>query len=105
MKTCRVSKSALSCSCGRNWETGLQTPYTCLRESSQSKHQDDKAKLDVIKTFLTPEQLASHKRKAGDAFDDDDDDDVVLTGVSGVEESVAKRVKAAEDAGEVIEIL
>jgi len=35
----------------------------------------------------------------------DDDDDVVLTGVAGVAEAVAKRVKAAEDAGEVIEIL
>lgn len=105
LKTCRVSKSSLSCSCGtRIIYVGTQTPHTCLRESSQSKHRDDKAKLDVIKTFLTPEQLASHKRKAGDAFDDDDDD-VVLTGVSGVEESVAKRVKAAEDAGEVIEIL
>jgi len=105
LKTCRVSKSALSCSCSSSRHSvGTQTPYACLRDSSQAKYQDDKAKLDVIKTFLTPEQLASHKRKAGDAFDDDDDD-VVLTGVSGVEESVAKRVKAAEDAGEVIEIL
>jgi len=65
--------------------------------------------LHSLKENLTPEEilvLSSQKRKAVDALGDDDgDDDVVLTGVADVAETVAKRVKAAEAAGEIIEIL
>jgi hypothetical protein len=105
LKTCRVNLSALSCSCSRYYDggKGSQAPRDCLRHSSQSKRRDDKAKLDAIKAYLTPDQLSSQKRKAADALDGDDD--VVFTGVAGVAETVAKRVKAAADAGEVIEIL
>jgi len=104
LKTCRVNLSALSCSCSSyDGGKGSQAPRDCLRHSSQSKRRDDKAKLDAIKAYLTPDQLSSQKRKAADALDGDDD--VVFTGVAGVAETVAKRVKAAADAGEVIEIL
>ncbi|KAL7445610.1 hypothetical protein ACHAXM_009944 [Skeletonema potamos] len=105
LKTCSVNLSALSCSCRTYVGIGTQMPPDCLRHSSQSKRRDDKAKLDALKAYLTPEQLSSQKRKAVDALGADDDDDVVFTGVAGVAETVAKRVKAAEDAGEVIEIL
>ena len=106
LKTCRVALSALSCSCTRDQYDSRQEPSSCLRQSSQKERREDKAKLDAIKVYLTPEQIRglSSKRKA-DALGGDGDDDVVFTGVSGVEEAVAKRVKAAEDAGEVIEIL
>jgi cell division inhibitor SulA len=63
-------------------------------------------KLNKMKEFLTSEQISSHlkKRKAVDALSEGNDD-VVFSGVADVAEAVAKRVKAAEDAGEVIEIL
>jgi len=107
LKTCRVALSALSCSCSTDtylYDSKIRLePRDCLRHSSQMKHQNDKAKLDAIKAYLPAD--SSLKRKAVDALGGDDDDDVVLTGVAGVAETVAKRVKAAEDAGEVIEIL
>ena len=104
LKTCRVVLSALSCSCSSSFGSTLgMLPSGCLRHSSQVKRRNDKVKFDAIKAYLTADQLSSHKRKASDALGDDDD--IVLTGVAGVAETVAKRVKAAEDAGEVIEIL
>mmetsp|Transcript_2790 Transcript_2790/g.4114 ORF Transcript_2790/g.4114 Transcript_2790/m.4114 type:complete len:1196 (+) Transcript_2790:84-3671(+) len=107
LKTCRVALSALSCSCSDRtylYDSKIRLePTDCLRHSSQTKHQNDKAKLDAIKAYLPAD--SSLKRKAVDALGGDDDDDVVLTGVAGIAETVAKRVKAAEDAGEVIEIL
>lgn len=106
LKTCRVALSALSCSCSRDryfyGSRTRQEPTTCLRDTSKTDYQNDKANLDVIKTYLPADSTL--KRKA-DELSVDDDDDVVLTGVAGVAEAVAKRVKAAEDAGEVIEIL
>ena len=106
LKTSRVHLNNLSCSCSSydyNHKIS-QEPSDCLRDSSRKERAEAKAKLDIIKTFLATD--SSLKRKAVDALcDDDDEDDVVLTGVAGVAETVAKRVKAAEDAGEVIEIL
>lgn len=110
LKTQRVTLSALSCSCSRISvlfsSKGTQTPPDCLRESSQRKRQRDEMKLNKMKEFLTSEQISSHlkKRKAVDALSEGNDD-VVFSGVADVAEAVAKRVKAAEDAGEVIEIL
>ena len=107
LKTCRVHLNALSCSCSSDVDEKKIThqPKDCLRDSSKVKRA--KEMLQSLKTCLTPEQirgLSSQKRKAVDALGDNNDDDVVLTGVAGVAETVAKRVKAAEDAGEVIEI-
>jgi len=63
---------------------------------------------DANRAYLTPSpvQLSCQKRKAADALaSGNDDDDLVLTGVAGVVETNGKRVKVAEDAGEVIDIL
>jgi len=76
------------------------------------------AKLDAIRAYLTPSpdkfssRKQKNKRKAADALSLalGNDDDVVLTrfayaGVSRVAETVAKRVKVAEDREEVMNIL
>jgi len=106
LKTRRVHFNVLSCSCSSSSDVDekkiAQHPEDCLRDSSKVK----RAK-QSLKAYLTPAEirgLSSQKRKAVDALGGNDDDDVVLTGVAGVAETVAKRVKAAEDAGEVIEI-
>jgi hypothetical protein len=109
LKTCRVHLNVLSCSCSSSTceRNVTQVPSDCLRDSSKVKRAREEEMLLALKAYLTPEEilgLASQKRKAVDALGDDDDD-VVLTGVADVAETVAKRVKAAEDAGEVIEIL
>mmetsp|Transcript_4401 Transcript_4401/g.6749 ORF Transcript_4401/g.6749 Transcript_4401/m.6749 type:complete len:315 (+) Transcript_4401:565-1509(+) len=110
LKTCRVHLNVLSCSCSSyvNEKKITQEPAECLRHSTNVKRVRDEKMLESLKAFyLTPEEirgLSSQKRKAVDALGNDADD-VVLTGVVGVAETVAKRVKAAEDAGEVIEIL
>ena len=106
LKTCRVALSDLSCSCSTehmNFDMKItQEPSSCLRHSSQWERREDKKKLDAIKAYLPADSIL--KRKA-DVLGADDDDEVILTGVTNVAETVAKRVKAAEDAGEVIEIL
>ena len=109
LKTCRVRLDALSCSCSSdvNEKKVKQEPASCLHETTKEKRAKDEEMWQSLKAYLTPEEirgLSSQKRKA-DALGGDGDDDVVITGVAGVAETIAKRVKAAEDAGEVIQIL
>ena len=110
LKTCRVHVNALTCSCSSDVDEKkiTQKPTGCLQETTKVKRARDEEMLQSLKAYLTPEEirgLSSQKRKAADALGGAVDDDVVLTGVAGVAETIAKRVKAAEDAGEVIEIL
>jgi len=111
LKTSRVHLNVLSCSCSSiTCERNItQVPSGCVRDSSKEQRAREEEMLHSLKAYLTPEEirvLSSQKRKAVDALGDDDgDDDVVLTGVADVAETVAKRVKAAEAAGEIIEIL